>query len=58
MNAVRTVFASPAEPRCEQPLIVGAVKASIGHSGAAAGVISLIKAVLMLQRNAIPPQPG
>ena len=37
---------------------VGAVKANIGHSEAAAGVVSLIKTILMLQRHRIPPQPG
>lgn len=42
----------------ENPLKVGALKANIGHSEAAAGVVSLIKTVLMLQRHQIPPQPG
>lgn len=37
---------------------MGAVKANIGHSEAAAGVVSLIKTILMLQRHQIPPQPG
>ena len=56
--AVQNVFASPAEPKRPQPLIVGAIKANIGHSEAAAGVVSLIKAILMLHRNTIPPQPN
>jgi len=30
----------------------------MGHSEAAAGVVSLIKAILILQRDTIPPQPG
>ena len=58
MAAVQTVFASPAEPRRAQALTVGAVKASVGHSEAAAGVVSLIKALLIFQRDTIPPQPG
>ena len=56
--AVQNVFASPTEPKRPQPLIVGAIKAHIGHSEAAAGVVSLIKAVLMLRRDAVPPQPN
>jgi 3-oxoacyl-(acyl-carrier-protein) synthase/aryl carrier-like protein len=36
-------------------LPVGSVKASIGHTAAAAGVAGLIKAVLMLQAQAVPP---
>ncbi len=42
----------------DNPLHVGALKANIGHSEAAAGVVSLIKTILMLQRHRIPPQPG
>lgn len=40
------------------PLHVGALKAAIGHAEGAAGVSSLIKAVLMMQKRIIPPQPG
>ena len=57
-TAVQNVFASPAEPKRPKPLIVGAIKANIGHSEAAAGVVSLIKAILMLHRDTIPPQPN
>lgn len=57
-TAVQNVFASPTEPKRPQPLIVGAIKAHIGHSEAAAGVVSLIKAILMLHREVIPPQPN
>ena len=57
-TAIQNVFASPAEPKRLQPLIVGAIKANLGHSEAAAGVVSLIKAILMLHRDTIPPQPN
>ncbi|KAL2831415.1 hypothetical protein BDW59DRAFT_157843 [Aspergillus cavernicola] len=40
------------------PLIVGAVKANMGHTEAAAGAVSMIKAVMALQKRTIPPQPG
>ncbi|KAG5936376.1 Type I Iterative PKS [Claviceps pazoutovae] len=60
MRAVQRVFAPSSEKgqqKRHEPLIVGAVKACMGHSEAAAGVVSLIKAILMLQRNLVPPQP-
>lgn len=37
---------------------IGAAKANIGHLEAGAGVVGLIKTVLALQHEAIPPQPN
>lgn len=42
----------------DNSLVVGAVKASIGHGEAAAGVTSLIKVLMMMRDRVIPPQPG
>jgi acyl transferase domain-containing protein len=61
MVSVTNVFA-PATPdrksNAEQPLFLGAVKANVGHGEAASGVTALVKCLLMLQKNAIPPHVG
>ncbi|KAI3397077.1 hypothetical protein diail_11219, partial [Diaporthe ilicicola] len=55
MGAVSKVFS----PRPSgQPLPVGAIKANIGHSEAAAGMSSVLKSILMLQKGILPPQAG
>ncbi|KAF7184594.1 hypothetical protein CNMCM7691_005778 [Aspergillus felis] len=39
-------------------LHLGSVKGLVGHSEAAAGIISLIKVILMMHERFIPPQPS
>jgi acyl transferase domain-containing protein/thioesterase domain-containing protein/acyl carrier protein/SAM-dependent methyltransferase len=40
----------------DNPLVVGSAKANIGHTEAAAGIAGILKVVLSLQNEAIPPQ--
>lgn len=59
MGSVTDVFAPVARKRpSDRPLYLGAVKSNIGHGEAAAGVTSLIKSLLILQHNMIPPHIG
>ncbi|KAI0439096.1 polyketide synthase [Xylaria telfairii] len=59
MVSVTSVFA-PAERHrpIDRPLYLGAVKSNVGHGEAASGVTALIKVLLMLQKNIIPPHIG
>ncbi|EEQ30779.1 conidial yellow pigment biosynthesis polyketide synthase [Microsporum canis CBS 113480] len=58
-ESVSDVFA-PVTPRRrpDQRLYLGAVKSNIGHGEAAAGIASLLKALLVYQKNMIPMHIG
>jgi acyl transferase domain-containing protein len=56
MAALCRVFAPDRDP--QRPLWVGSIKANIAHGESAAGVAGLIKIVLSLQHEAIPPLAG
>ncbi|KAI0387178.1 polyketide synthase [Hypomontagnella monticulosa] len=59
MVSVTDVFAPANRHRpVDRPLYLGAVKANVGHGEAASGVTALIKVLMMLKRNAIPPHIG
>ncbi|GME35517.1 Polyketide synthase [Neofusicoccum parvum] len=59
MTSVTNVFAPRHRQRLpEQTLHLGAIKANIGHGEAASGINSLIKVMLMMQKNAIPANVG
>ena len=59
MQSVTNVFA-PADRlgTRAKPLYIGSVKANVGHGEAVSGVTALVKALLMLDRNMIPPHCG
>ncbi|RAL09587.1 putative polyketide synthase [Aspergillus homomorphus CBS 101889] len=54
-ESIRLALAAGAK-RTTRPLQLGSVKGLVGHTEGTSGVISLIKAVLMLQEGFIPPQ--
>ncbi|KAL4781318.1 beta-ketoacyl synthase [Aspergillus varians] len=60
MESVLSVFApSTAAPRTDaQRLFLGSAKANVGHGESVSGVIALIKALMMMERNEIPPHCG
>lgn len=59
IQSVTAVYAPNTKRRTSKnPLYIGAVKANVGHSEAGAGITALLKVLLMLQKNAIPPHVG
>ncbi|PWY71773.1 ketoacyl-synt-domain-containing protein [Aspergillus sclerotioniger CBS 115572] len=63
MSSVLDTFAPPLSPNqkarnSQQALYLGSAKSNIGHGEAASGVSSLIKVLLMMQKNIIVPHCG
>lgn len=63
MSSVLDIFAPPLSQvkngrSSDEALYLGSAKANIGHGEAASGVSSLIKVLLMLQKNIIVPHCG
>lgn len=57
-EALARVFAPEGAAIRDTPLILGAVKANIGHLEAAAGLAGVLKVMLALRHHEVPPQPG
>ncbi|MEW6704987.1 MAG: SDR family NAD(P)-dependent oxidoreductase [Pseudomonadota bacterium] len=55
VEAIAATLGRPAEGA--GPCLLGSAKANVGHLEAAAGVTGLLKTVLALQHEAVPPQP-
>ncbi|KAL9618840.1 MAG: hypothetical protein Q9160_006499 [Pyrenula sp. 1 TL-2023] len=58
MNSVLSAFVPGRQRMPRYPLHLGAVKSNLGHSESASGVSALIKVLLMMQRDEIPPHCG
>ncbi|KAJ9640320.1 hypothetical protein H2199_005859 [Coniosporium tulheliwenetii] len=59
MESVLSVFAPTEASRGkDEPLHVGSAKANVGHGEGVSGVTSLIKVLLMMKHNTIPPHCG
>jgi monodictyphenone polyketide synthase len=61
IQSVTNVFAPLAGTKrrsSKQPLHIGAVKANVGHGEAVAGTTALVKVLMMLDKEAIPPHVG
>lgn len=52
-SALHAVFGPGRSPK--DPLFIGSVKTNVGHAEGASGVISVIKAVLMLEKGFVLP---
>jgi amino acid adenylation domain-containing protein len=55
LTALKEVFQARLEQPKSKKIALGAIKTNIGHLGSAAGVAGLIKTVLALKQQAIPP---
>lgn len=58
MKSVLSVFGPNQQKRRKNPLHLGTVKANIGHAESASGVSSLVKVLMMMKHNTIPPHCG
>ncbi|KAI1438414.1 polyketide synthase [Xylaria sp. CBS 124048] len=59
MVSVSNIFAPADRHRpADRPLYLGSVKSNIGHGEAASGVTALVKVLMMMKMNAIPPHIG
>ena len=58
MKSVLSVFSDGRQRSGQEKLYLGSVKANVGHGESVSGVIALIKSLMMMERNEIPPHVG
>ncbi|KAM0351780.1 hypothetical protein ACHAPU_002292 [Fusarium lateritium] len=58
MRSVLNTFAPDHSRSRDKTLHLGSIKSNIGHAESASGVIAVIKVLLMMQKNTIPPHCG
>ena len=58
MSSVLAAMVPGRERMPNHPLHLGGVKANVGHAESASGVSALIKVLMMMQHNEIPPHVG
>ncbi|KAF7590070.1 hypothetical protein BBP40_003272 [Aspergillus hancockii] len=60
MKSVLSIFApETAKPRNDaQRLFLGSAKANVGHGESVSGIVALIKSLMMMEQNEIPPHCG
>lgn len=54
-DSVRNVLGGPSSGRTKK-LVLGSIKGHTGHAEGASGIVALIKVIMMMQGNFIPPQ--
>ena len=54
VSALTSVFGADRDPG--RPLLIGSHKANFGHTDSAAGVLGLLKGILVAQHGTVPPQ--
>ena len=55
LNSMHEVLCNGQKDRSDDPVLVGCVKTNLGHGEGASGLVSLAKAMIVLQTGLIPP---
>lgn len=52
LDVIKEVFCPPGR---KEPLKIGSIKSNIGHTDASAGLVAIIKAIIVMDTGYIPP---
>jgi acyl transferase domain-containing protein len=59
MESVLTTFTGPGFKKSRpDPLYLGSAKSNVGHGESVSGAIAMVKVLMMLEKNLIPPHCG